>query len=235
MRPHLRRLSAVTLVLGLGGCSLVHPPKPLDATATPAAPANTAPDLTPTGEQLQDLLLTAGDLPGYGPMPAGPAGSGGITDLGSGAQQCGGAAAASAAPVASAAPAEAVQVMLAKGMTGPFVAEAIVAPGDLAARTMVADLAAAPVACPNFSGEAAGTGVTVSMSQLTVGKYGDASAGVQLTATPAGLPMSIHGYVISFAHRGIAVTVIVMGLTEIDKAEAEAVVRSAANRVQRAS
>ncbi len=61
-------------------------------------------------------------------MPANVAGAGpgGVTDLGSGVQQCGGAT----VPSVTATAAESAQALFSKGMTGPFVAEAITAPGD---------------------------------------------------------------------------------------------------------
>lgn len=220
----MRYLTAAALALCLGGCSFLDPPKPL---ATTTAPAPAAPDIEVSGDLLGRLLLTPADLPaGYAPMPAQASGPGAMTGLGTGVTQCGGAP--------SGTPAATAQTVLAKGMTGPFVAEVVAAPGDAAARELVADVAAAAAACPNFSGDAGGTKVTVSLSQMTVPRYGDVASGVQLVATPEGLPVSIHGYVVAFAYRGLAVTVLVMSLQEIDKAAAATVVTAAERRARTA-
>ncbi len=73
------------------------------------------------------------------------------------------------------------------------------------------------------------------MSQLTVPRYGDVSAGVQLTATPTGMPLSIHGYVVTFAYRGLVATVIVMSMADLAKEDALTVVSAAEKRIRTAS
>jgi hypothetical protein len=211
--------------------------------AVPATPSATelsnAPDLRLSGDMLRSLLLRESDLPsGYSAnVPGAPmdAGNASVAGLGTGVQQCGGAQVASTG--ASGSPdGPAAQTFFTKGMTGPFIAEVIAAPGNAAARQLVDAVAKAPSACPNFSGkpEQLGSEVTVSLSQLTVPHLGDVSSGAQLVADMDGLPVSVRGKVYAIAYRGLAVTVVVMGLTEVDKVEAESIATAAARRVQSA-
>lgn len=68
-----------------------------------------------------------------------------------------------------------------------------------------------------------------------VAALAEKSAGTQLVATVEGGPLTISGQMVAFAYRGLAVTVIMMSMTGLDKAQVTEVARAAEAKVEAVS
>jgi hypothetical protein len=202
------------------------------AAATTSAPGVASVAVAPRPRPLTGALLTMNDLPnGYRTMIGGAGGMSMMSNINTDADICDSHIGTTGHKGQSAAAA------FVKNGGGPMLFQSLAAVGPRGARDIVRGVAVAPRQCPTVltNVPTSGQKARLRLAPLRVQRLGDAAAGLQFLVNLPAVGMTVHGKMISVAYRGVALTIMLVGVPQITPQEANYIAATAVRKLQRLS
>lgn len=179
---------------------------------------------------LSTALLTTDDLPGgYRTMVGGAGGMSMMADINTDANICDQHIGTTVHKGQSAAAA------FVKNGMGSMLFESLASTGPRGAREIVRGVAVAPRQCPTVltNVPTSGQRARLRLTPLRVPRLGDAAAGLAFTVALPNVGLTVHGKMISVAYRGVALTIMLIGVPQTTPQEAASIAAAAVHKLQR--